>query len=100
MSEFMPIGTVVTLQENSKFKFMIVGYYPTNKEGECRDYTAIRYPMGVYDNRLFFFFNKEDVHEVLHMGYTDDDFTSMIALLKYFKEKQQQDCSKEGEENG
>lgn len=86
MKDILSIGTIVKLQNDSKVKFMIVGYYPTNQSGEQRDYSAIRYPMGVYDNRMFFFFNDEDICEILHKGYVDDDFESMIALLKNAKD--------------
>lgn len=51
----LPIGTIVTLNNQSDLKFMIVGYFPQNESGEQRDYSAIRYPMGVYDNRMYFF---------------------------------------------
>lgn len=99
MNEFLPIGTVVSLAEDSKIKFMIVGYIPTNEQGECRDYSAIRYPMGVYDNRLFFFFNKEDIYKVLHTGYIDNDFTSMVAMLNYMKDNFK-NKSEVGDSNG
>lgn len=79
--DILPIGTVVRLQSDSQIKFMIVGYFPTNTEGERRDYSAVRYPMGVYDNRMFFFFNTEDVFEICHMGHTDDEFVVMTELI-------------------
>ncbi len=98
MNGVLPIGTVVSLQEDSKVKFMIVGYFPTNNQGDSGDYTAIRYPMGVYDNRMFFFFNQGDIYKVLHTGYMDDDFTSMAAVIKYAKENQKNN-SEEGDNN-
>lgn len=82
MDNYLPIGTIVVLNENIDVKFMVVGYLPTNQKGDCRDYAAIRYPMGVYDNHSFFFFDNKDIHKVLFKGYEDDDFTSMMALLK------------------
>lgn len=80
-SDMLPIGSVVVLRKDSKVKFMIVGFFPTNEAKERRDYTAIRYPMGVYDNRMFFFFNDSDIHEVLHKGYIDDEFEIMKELI-------------------
>ena len=82
MMHLLPIGTVVKLAEQSNVKFMIVGYFPQNEQGEQRDYTAIRYPMGVYDNRMFFFFNRKDVAEILHQGYEDDEFLAMESLIR------------------
>ncbi len=99
MNNYLPIGTIVVLNENADTKFMVVGYLPINQKGDCRDYSAIRYPMGMYDNHSFFFFNNKDIREVLYKGYEDDDFTSMMALLKYASEKQN-DNSQRGEENG
>lgn len=77
----LPIGTIVTLNNQSDLKFMIVGYFPQNESGEQRDYSAIRYPMGVYDNRMYFFFNRADICEILHKGYEDDDFAAMQSLI-------------------
>lgn len=79
--EILPIGTVVTLSEESNVKFTIVGFFPTNEAGERRDYAAIRYPMGVYDNRMYFFFNSGDIHAVLHKGYVDDEFLVMTEFV-------------------
>lgn len=92
--DIFPIGTVVTLQSDSHVKFMIVGYFPTNQEGERRDYAAVRYPMGVYDSRMYFFFNATDVAEVLHTGYVDDEFVIMTELIN------NESSLKEGAENG
>lgn len=78
----LPIGTVAVLKDNPDIKFMIVGYFPTNKEGESRTYSAIRYPMGVYDNRVYFFFNNSDISEVLHTGYVDENFETMSILIE------------------
>ena len=82
MKELLPIGSVVRTEQNSNVKFMIVGYFPQNEAGEKRDYSAIRYPMGVFDNRMYFFFNGCDIYEVLHKGYTDDDFWAMSSLIE------------------
>ena len=82
MIHLLPIGTVVKLSEKSDIKFMIVGYLPQNEQGERRDYSAIRYPMGVYDSRMYFFFNESDVTEILHRGYEDDEFHAMESLFE------------------
>lgn len=82
MKKILPIGTVVKLNEHSDVKFMIVGYFPTNNDGEMKDYSAIRYPMGAYDNRMFFFFNETSIFEVLHEGLIDDEFKVMCAFIQ------------------
>jgi Uncharacterized protein conserved in bacteria len=85
--EYLPIGSIVVLNSSETYKFMIVGYLPTNESGEQRDYSAIRYPMGFYDNRLFFFFNHADISDILHTGYIDEDFEMMMSFLRVAKEK-------------
>jgi len=80
--DILPIGTIVTLQNDSNIKFMIVGYFPTNQSGEQRDYSAIRYPMGIYDNRMYFFFNSSDISNIIHRGFEDDEFIIMTELIK------------------
>lgn len=79
--DYLPIGSIVDLAEHSNVKLMIVGYFPQNSSGDQRDYSAIRYPMGVYDNRMFFFFNHSDIHTVYHKGYEDDSFYSLLAIM-------------------
>lgn len=78
----LPIGTVVAIKNNPGIKFMIVGYFPTSREGERRTYSAIRYPMGVYDNRVYFFFNNSDISEIAHMGYVDEDYENMTIFIE------------------
>jgi len=81
MKEVLPIGTVVELNQDSAVKLMIVGFLPKNESGEIRDYSAIRYPMGVYDNRMFFFFNHDDIVNVVFKGYENDEFQAMKSLI-------------------
>ena len=79
--DYLPIGSVVDLSEHTNVKLMIVGYFPQNKSGEQRDYSAVRYPMGVYDNRMYFFFNHTDIHTVYHRGLENEEFYSLLALI-------------------
>lgn len=80
--KLLPIGSIVRIAEDSEVKFMIVGYFPENAQGERRDYSAIRYPMGVYDNRLYFFFNSSDIFQVVYNGYEDEEFLSMCSIIE------------------
>ncbi len=81
-NKVLPIGSIVRIAEDSEVKLMIVGYFPENTQGERRDYSAIRYPMGVYDNRLYFFFNNADIFQVVYNGYEDEEFRSMCSLIE------------------
>lgn len=82
MRNILPIGTIVLIHKIPSMKFMIVGYFPTNKSGERKDYTAIRYPMGAYDNRLFFFFDEEDISELIYEGYKDNEYEIMRDFIE------------------
>ena len=91
--DVLPIGTIVALTNNESIKFMIVGFLPTNVEGEERDYVGVRYPIGVYDNRMFFFFNHSDISSVIHKGYSDEEFCVISELMKAHKKYKEGDSN-------
>lgn len=69
----LPIGTVVTVSSNQDL-LMIVARGPVaqTKDGNgwC-DYAAVLYPQGLVSDKALCFFNRENVREVVHMGYVD-----------------------------
>lgn len=77
----LPIGTVVSVGEEENIKFMIVGYFPVNEKGEKRDYSAVRYPMGAYDSKMFFFFDDVAITKIHHNGYEDENFIALSELI-------------------
>lgn len=89
MNKLLPIGSVVKMQKDDKYSFMIVGYFPQNKEGEMRDYSAVRYPMGVYDSRVFFFINHKDIATVLFMGYESEEYAALMSLVAIYSKMEQ-----------
>ena len=73
-SEILPVGTVVYLNLTLK-KVMIIGRKMIREiEGEkfYFDYVACLYPEGMIGAESVFI-NNEDIQEVCHMGYEDDD---------------------------
>ena len=78
----LPIGTVVNLKKTSEMPVMIIGYFPYNENGDSKDYVSVRYPMGAFDNKMFFFFNQEDIEEVVFKGYMDDSFTALKKTIE------------------
>lgn len=78
----LPIGTVVNLKNTIEMPVMIIGYFPYNENGDSKDYVSVRYPMGAYDNKMFFFFNHEDIERIIFYGYSDDSFVSMAKLIE------------------
>lgn len=88
MNKLLPIGSVVKIQESDKYAFMIVGYFPQNKEGEMRDYSAVRYPMGAYDSRVFFFINHKDISTVLFRGYENEEYSALMELISVYAKEE------------
>lgn len=81
MKEFWPIGTVVKVLEGEDVEFMIVGYLPQNENGEYRDYVSVRYPMGAFNNNVYFFFNHEHIGEVVFEGYNSKEFKAFLQIM-------------------
>ena len=72
--KLLPIGSVIQLNEGD-VKLMILNRTPLyNKEGTIGyfDYSAVLYPIGQTDQQVFFF-NQEDIKEVFHEGYIDEE---------------------------
>lgn len=93
MENFLPIGSIVKVDETNKL-YMITGYLPTVTGGVMKEYTALRYPLGMVSNKAFAFFNREDVKEVVHQGYEDKSFQALMEImelgLKHKAEQQQE----------
>lgn len=74
--EFLPIGTVVTLKKREvDHKVMIVSRLPLMQRGQevgYFDYGACLYPEGKVTEQDYFF-NQEDIDEILFKGFSDDD---------------------------
>lgn len=75
----LPIGSVVRTNRGRAL-IMIVSYLPlTELEGQKGyfDYGGIAFPQGMTDEKIFFF-NKEDIQQVIFVGYTDVTFQKML----------------------
>ncbi len=99
MDKLLPIGTIVRMEKESKFLFMIVGYMPRNNEGEMRDYAAVRYPMGVFDSRVFFFFNHKDIEEVVYQGFENEDYHALMEIVMGLKAEKEKNINNLSEVN-
>lgn len=78
--ELLPIGTVVRVKDGSQ-SLMITTLLPvTEKDGQKGyfDFGAVPLPLGVVSQDLAFF-NKEDIDEVLFLGYVDVSFQQLTA---------------------
>ena len=88
MDKYMSIGTVVELSKAEETLFMIIGIYVENKDGEKRDYVAVRYPMGAMDNSHYYFFNNTDIKDVVYEGYVNQDCLTYFDLIKAIKKRE------------
>lgn len=71
--KYLPMGSVVILKKGIK-KIMIFGRKQRNADtGELYDYIAYLYPEGNIKQDLAILFNHEDIKEVIHVGYVDED---------------------------
>lgn len=73
MSNYLPIGSVVQLQ-NGDTKVMVINRFPLyNNQGTIGyfDYSACLYPTGNTDNQVYFF-NHENIDKVWFEGYIDE----------------------------
>lgn len=71
--KYLPMGTVVLLKKGAK-KIMIFGRKQIKTDtGEQFDYIAHLYPEGNIKKDMAILFNHEDIREVIHLGYSDED---------------------------
>ena len=87
--KYLSIGTVVILR-GAKHPLMIIGFCSgtVDKKDEIFDYFGCLYPVGVFSEKSYFFFNHEDIDKVIYLGYTnqeDKEFKS--NLLKAMEKK-------------
>ncbi|QEH67855.1 DUF4176 domain-containing protein [Cellulosilyticum sp. WCF-2] len=83
MEQILPIGSIVRLN-NGNQKLMIINRAPLyNNEGSIGyfEYSGCLYPNG-QTNQNVFFFNEENIAEVLFMGYSDEDEEKFCTMFK------------------
>jgi len=92
MDKILPIGSVVRLKKG-EVDLMIVNRAPLyNNNGEIGyfDYAACIYPIGITVDNNMFFFNEEDIENVIFEGYLGEseiefqnDFNKSIQNVNY-----------------
>lgn len=77
------IGSIIYLKEGSQ-KLMIINRGPIVEiEGKkyLFDYSACKYPVGVVEDQIYYF-NEENIDNVIFEGYSDQDETRFQELFK------------------
>ncbi|MBK0084293.1 DUF4176 domain-containing protein [Lactococcus sp. S64] len=84
----LPIGSIIYLSEGNQ-KIMILNRGPIveqNEEKVLFDYTGAIYPNGL-DPEQVYYFNDEDIDEVVFEGYKDGEEKRFIELYSKWREK-------------
>lgn len=71
--EFVPIGSVLLLKGATK-KVVVIGYAVV-EDGSSKvwDYLGCAYPMGVISSDTNLLFDKDQIEEVVSLGYSDEE---------------------------
>ena len=86
MSNYLPIGSVVQLQ-NGDTKVMIINRFPLyNSRGTIGyfDYSACLYPSGNTDNQVYFF-HHENFDKIWFEGYIDKAEEKLQRNINFWK---------------
>ena len=85
----LPIGSVVVLNGGTK-KAMITGYCAVSEERPdyMFDYRACPYPEGIMMSEGTALFNHDDIEEVIHTGWENDEYTNFMDKLEILIENE------------
>ena len=90
--KFLPIGTVVILQEGKK-PIMIIGYKISSVDNsyilkgtdvisdKVFDYCAVLYPEGLINSQNFILFDHNSIKEIIFKGFVSDDSKKLNSFL-------------------
>lgn len=81
--KYLPIGTVVLLKGGTK-KVMINGFYAVTEayKDKVFDYRGCPFPEGVLESSGVALFDHEQIQEVVHMGYKNDESINFLDKLE------------------
>ena len=80
MNKYLPIGSVVLLNDGQK-RLMIIGY-GCNNGNKTYDYAGCLYPEGIFNLENILAFDHEKISNVYYTGYIDDEETKFQKKLK------------------
>lgn len=80
--KFLPIGSVVLLKGGTK-KAMVTGFCSVAAEDKTKmyDYTGCIYPEGYLDFSQVCLFDHEQIEQIFHYGYVDEEETEFKQEL-------------------
>lgn len=89
------IGSIVYLKEGSQ-KLMIINRGPIveiESQKYLFDYSACKYPVGVVEDQIYYF-NEENIDNVIFEGYSDQDETRFQKLFKEMMDNLDEDVQR------
>ena len=83
ITDLLPLGSIVTLNDSDE-KLMIFGILQsTGEEGvEPYDYIGVPYPMGNMGPDNQFLFQHENIDQIIHLGYEDEEDIDFLTSLE------------------
>ncbi len=82
MKELLPIGSVVLLEDGKK-KLMIYGRLQQQEGTDVAwDYIGCLYPEGNINKDFTYLFNHENIKEIFHEGYSDEEEVELQKVIK------------------
>lgn len=87
MKSYLPIGSIVLIKNIDK-KMMITGFSQIRdlEVKERWDYVAVIYPMGIFSDRSFYFFNEDSITDVIFKGYENPEHEEFLKLIEEAEE--------------
>lgn len=81
--KYLPIGTVVLLKGGTK-KVMINGFCAVTEaqKGKIFDYRGCPFPEGVLESSGVALFDHNQIQEIVHMGYKNDESIDLSDKLE------------------
>ena len=81
MEKYLPIGSVVLLEDGEK-TIMIYGRKQIHGETNTPfDYVACLYPEGNISEEYTYLFNHDQIREVVFTGYVNEEETEFLAFI-------------------
>lgn len=87
--KYLPIGSVVSLKSEKNIKLTIIARMITVKlkgEDYYFEYGACIHPRGIVGENIANF-NTEDIEEIIHKGYIDEDEVKEQTLIERWLQK-------------
>jgi len=80
MKRFLPIGSVVMLNNSTK-RLMIIGVKQVQEDGTEWDYSGCLFPEGLISSKEIFIFDEDQIDTLFFIGLQDDESLNYMQAL-------------------